>query len=730
MRFRWPLGRVKSWLLFAVVLLALFAVVLLARLPRRSQDNRPAGNTLTATAAAPIRQDSSNHRYFTYKGRAVALVGVSGGYFPHVEMPPGRTLPEKPGKPEERYCNYNQNKYQSCFDRLEKAGLNHTRLWVSLNASPGSTACGARGVYAPFPHEQPFHRDPVSPDDPTHGPTEPAKCRNAPPKWNLDSFNDEFFTRLREVVQFAGKKGIVVEVVLFSDGFDPNSKANSPWLAGNNTKQKGFANPAEGDKYFTAVDDPAVESSEGIKYIRGRQIAVMQRVVDTLHDLDNYYYQLANEPDLGADSPDSKQVLAWHLWMAGELRKYEESKSVRHPIAANVASQQALDEVLDLADSKIEAYTGHYVKISGAPVRHSAIAMLRTYNRYDAAGIEDGKNKGVWGFDEGKITGIGGDPGTAAEDARVEAWEFMTHGGGVFDHLSYQWGNVAPAANDPQSEAARSQLGLLQRFFKGLGLGQMRRSTVDQASFWLGNPPAYGSNDRYWAAMQGTGTWILYVHRSRISSQAFAKYEKVPGGPEGPPFEESVIVQNLGACPGTFKAEWSKDGASSPYRAETFPWSPGEKRTLRSWDMESQKYNRDTVLKITRTKLDCPADYYTVAPCRVYDSRQRIDGLGPLVTGQERDVQVTGLCGVPATASAVVLNVAAIDPTTAGGLAVYPEVGRATSTNVVSFGAGTDRTNLATIALPPAGAGNLGLLASAQRSGTVEVALDVVGYFK
>jgi hypothetical protein len=70
-----------------------------------------------------------------------------------------------------------------------------------------------------------------------------------------------------------------------------------------------------------------------------------------------------------------------------------------------------------------------------------------------------------------------------------------------------------------------------------------------------------------------------------------------------------------------------------------------------------------------------PTDYYTVTPCRVFNSRAGGSGgvfLGGTNAGNPRTIMVAGTCGVPATAKVVVLNVAVADFTSGGYVSLYP----------------------------------------------------------
>src|SRR5262249_809294 len=68
---------------------------------------------------------------------------------------------------------------------------------------------------------------------------------------------------------------------------------------------------------------------------------------------------------------------------------------------------------------------------------------------------------------------------------------------------------------------------------------------------------------------------------------------------------------------------------------------------------------------------DDPASFYTLTPCRVLDTRTT----QPLETGVDRTIQIAGVCGVPATARAVSVNIAVTGPTAAGFVKLFPAGG-------------------------------------------------------
>ena len=121
--------------------------------------------------------------------------------------------------------------------------------------------------------------------------------------------------------------------------------------------------------------------------------------------------------------------------------------------------------------------------------------------------------------------------------------------------------------------------------------------------------------------------------------------------------------------------------------------------------------------------------FYTVAPCRVVDTRNPVGSRGgpALATGVSRTFPIAGACSVPSTAWAVSLNVTVTQPSATGNVRLFPGGTPAPPTSSLNYTAGATRANNAIAAL--GSAGDLTALAS-QASGSVHLILDVNGYFQ
>ena len=120
-------------------------------------------------------------------------------------------------------------------------------------------------------------------------------------------------------------------------------------------------------------------------------------------------------------------------------------------------------------------------------------------------------------------------------------------------------------------------------------------------------------------------------------------------------------------------------------------------------------------------------DFFTAVPCRVLDTRQQ----GPaLSSGVERTFQVTGGCGIPATARAVAINISIVQPSGGGFVVLHPGDLAAPLTSTVNFAAGAVRANNAILALAFDGTGTLAATPSVTGGGTAHLIVDVSGWFE
>ena len=122
--------------------------------------------------------------------------------------------------------------------------------------------------------------------------TGPGTAKDGKPKFDLAAFDQAYFDRLRDRVIAAGNAGIYVAVMLF-DGWAlhlspaPDNVEGHPFHAANNVNGIGIS---------SIVDSRCCRSIRGSQAL---QEAYIRKVVDTVQDLPNVLYEVANESSGG-----------------------------------------------------------------------------------------------------------------------------------------------------------------------------------------------------------------------------------------------------------------------------------------------------------------------------------------------------------------------------------------------------------------------------------------------
>jgi len=121
-----------------------------------------------------------------------------------------------------------------------------------------------------------------------------------------------------------------------------------------------------------------------------------------------------------------------------------------------------------------------------------------------------------------------------------------------------------------------------------------------------------------------------------------------------------------------------------------------------------------------------PTDFYTVNPCRAYDSRSG----AALASGSNTAINMLASgCGIPSNARVVVGNLTVVSPTGQGYVTVYPGNYPQPLVATENFNSGAILANSVVLPLATDGSGTLNVSLLVGNNGTAHVVLDVAGYF-
>ena len=237
----------------------------------------------------PLRQCPENSRYFTDNtGKAIYLTGS------HVWQSLKEIDESDPPKPFD---------YDAYLDLLTDHNHNFMRMWTwdfSCHQLEG------KHIYSE-PH--PYVR------------SGPDNALDGKPKFDLNQLNDAYFNRLRQRVEAAAARGIYVSIMLF-EGWGIHA-SEAPWCRdGHPMCKHNNINNIDGDP----EDTGRMFATHGLKYpeITAIQEAYVQKVIDTVNDLDNVLYEISNET--GAYS------IQWQYHFINFIHTYEKQKPKQHPV--------------------------------------------------------------------------------------------------------------------------------------------------------------------------------------------------------------------------------------------------------------------------------------------------------------------------------------------------------------------------------------------------------------
>jgi hypothetical protein len=162
-------------------------------------------------------------------------------------------------------------------------------------------------------------------------------------------------------------------------------------------------------------------------------------------------------------------------------------------------------------------------------------------------------------------------------------------------------------------------------------------------------------------------------------------------------------------------------------------WHMGEDSStaLDGWYVDSVAFQNAVVENGCHPSPPPPVDFYTMAPCRLVDTR---DATGPnggpaLQPGQIRTFLLAGSCGIPAgplAARALSVNITVVGPASGGNLILFPADQAPPVASSINFQAGQNRANNALVTLSAGGE----IQVQSNTGAPVHFVLDVNGWFQ
>jgi hypothetical protein len=315
--------------------------------------------------------------------------------------------------------------YRKYLDTLAGEGMNYTRVFSGAYVEPEGAFKIARNTLAPRPGRfiAPWARS-SQPGHPDGG-----------NRFDLSRWDDAYFARLKDFVTHAAARNIVVELTLFCPMYEEVQWSLSPMNAANNVNGAGKVGRNE---VYTVDKDAALLAV---------QETLTRKLVTELNAFPNLFFEIANEPYFGG------VTMAWQHRIADVIVATERALPVKHLIAQNIANKSA-----KIADP------------------HPAVSIFNFHYATppETVAINYALNK-VIGDDETGFKGVSDDI------YRMEGWDFVVAGGGLYNNLDYSFaagfedGTFEYPASQPGggSRALRRQLEILSDFINGFDFVRM-----------------------------------------------------------------------------------------------------------------------------------------------------------------------------------------------------------------------------------------------------------------
>jgi len=365
------------------------------------------GLMLLATAVIaqtkPISLHHQNPHYFIYQGNPTILI-TSGEHYGAVMNP--------------------DFDYKVYLKTLQKDGLNLTRTMTGAYFEPAGAFNISKNTLGP--EREKFLC--------------PWKRAADPTKFDLSQWNDTYFTRLKDFLTEANKRGVIVELSLFCPFYEEMQWELSPFNIKNNVN--GLGDIPRTDVY-------TLDKNKGLLAIQEKMV---RKLVEELNGFPNLIYEICNEPYFGGIT------LEWQAFIATPMFKVEKSFTTKHLTSHNIGN--GFEKIKD-PNPLVSVFNFHYA----TPPK--AVSLNYDLNK-------------VIGENE---TGFNGQKDSTY---RKEAWELILTGGGLFNNLDYSFTTEHPEGTYKYPEkqpgggtvAFRKQLSYLKKFMNSFDFVNMKPDTT------------------------------------------------------------------------------------------------------------------------------------------------------------------------------------------------------------------------------------------------------------
>jgi len=461
--------------------------------------------------AEPVTVWHSNPHYFFYNGKPLVLITSDQHY--------GAVMNR-----DFDYVRY--------LDFLAAGGMNLTRIYPgAMFEPPGKFKTG--NPLGPRPGRQilPWAKSGQTDANPALAePNQPSY------KFDLDKWNPEYFARLKNFVETANRKNIIVEVAFFN-GMYADCWPLMAMYHGNNIQNIGQYE-ANDCGLFTMSDS---RNRDVMRY----QQAYIAKITTELNEFDNVIFDISDEPSLVGRPdgtigglPDSN-VIPWLLAMKDTFLKAEESLPKKHILGQTV---QNLSPDLS-SQAWCDWLPAEYVRPGRNAIKKDYKAnkpIVNVESDYFGADYLVGQSY-------------------TTESIRVEGWWFMLNGGAGFINLNGEYdAGRETGGNDTQSIIV-PQKKILLDFLNSLNLAGLSRFTD-----FNGVP-----SGAFAGALAEPGKqYALYLFYGAEDGKWGLHFSTKPGN-----YKDTITLTAVPA--GEYKLEWVDPATGAVISKDTIKWNGG-----------------------------------------------------------------------------------------------------------------------------------------------------------
>jgi hypothetical protein len=353
----------------------------------------------------PVSLHPDNPHYFFYKNKPTVFI-TSGEHY-------GALL----------NLDFNYTKY---LDELQRKALNMTRTFSGIYCEqPGAFNIG-NNTLAPvsLKYITPWAR------------SETPGYKNGGNKFDLSKWDDKYFERLKDFLQQAADRGVVVEFTLFCPFYEDGMWFISPMHPSNNINSTPD---------IPRTDVYTLDKNGSLLNI---QKELVKKIVTEVNNFDNIVFEICNEPYFGG------VTLEWQHAIADVIAQTEKDLSKKHLITQNIQNGSSL---LNDPHPAVSVFNWHYA--------YPPVTVSLNYQLNKALGDNETGFRGV-----------------SDSTYRFEAWRFIMAGGALFNHLDYSFapgnesGDFKYDTTTPGGggNTFRKQVSVLKKFIEGFNFINMK----------------------------------------------------------------------------------------------------------------------------------------------------------------------------------------------------------------------------------------------------------------